>query len=99
MSGNEAKVRCPKCHFRFFVPLAEVGRDGTTPCPNCNTSIPVKTRTDATASPPKAQPVAAAARAEPAPIASEPLATIRPAAAATSATAAPARPWWKFWAR
>ena len=100
MSPIEAKVRCPKCHFRFFVPLDEVGRDGTTPCPNCNTPIPVKTKADAAPAVPKA-PVPAAPpspKTASAPSVAAPVAVAAPAADATPA-AAQARPWWKFWAR
>ncbi len=91
MIALEAKVRCPNCHGRFFVPLAEVGRDNMTPCPNCGTSIRVKARSEEAAKP------------QPAPRAADEPERERPAdvpvtVAADAAEPTP-RPWWKFWAR
>jgi len=97
MSATETKIRCPKCHGRFFVPLDEIGRDGTTPCPNCGTSIRAKPKTDAGVPAQKAPPAEAPPHDHVATHAVAPDAAMQPAAA--GAGTAPARPWWKFWAR
>ena len=88
MSATETKIRCPKCHGRFFVPIAEIGRDNTTPCPNCGTRIAVKAKSDGAAKAPQAKAaVETPDRAADAPIAASAAAAVEP------------RPWWKFWRR
>ena len=90
MSALEAKIRCPKCHGRFFVPLAEIGRDSMTPCPNCGTPIRVKARSDDAAKLKKVQQaVADLERALPADVSVK----------VDIVAAPPPRPWWKFWVR
>ncbi len=103
MSALEAKIRCPKCHGRFFVPLDEIGRDTTTPCPNCGTKIQVKARPGDAATPgiappatPKAQRVAGDATRAGGDAA---VCVSAPADVPVAGAEKPPRPWWKFWAR
>jgi hypothetical protein len=82
MGSMDVKVRCPKCHGRFYFALDEIGPNHTAACPNCETPIKVRT--------PEAE------RAPPVVATLGPAVVSVPAAAAP-ATAEP-RPWWKFWA-
>lgn len=92
MSALETKIRCPKCHGRFFVPLAEIGRDNTTPCPNCGTPVRVKAKADDAAKLQKVQQAVEELKRE---LPADVPVTIEVDVVETPA----ARPWWKFWAR
>lgn len=92
MSALEAKIRCPKCHGRFFVPLAEIGRDSMTPCPNCGTPIRVKTKAEDAA---KLQQVRQAVEGLPHRLPADVPVTV----AVNVIEKPPSRPWWRFWTR
>jgi hypothetical protein len=59
MGSMDVKVRCPKCHGRFYFAADEIGPSHTAACPNCETPIKVRV-------PESAKPVPVAAKLEPA---------------------------------
>lgn len=71
MGSMDVKVRCPKCHGRFYFALAEIGPDHTAGCPNCETPIKVRVPETGTAPPSLSQPAIVDVPAQAAPAASE----------------------------